>query len=264
MPENRPENWPENRHETWSISALFEAAFIEQQDDDFDSPWPATVELQARGTREVLDAAVTLCGSLDPEWRSVAARILGQLGTPERTFPEECCDALISLLRDSDEEVQIAAIYGLGHLGNHRGDPHLLPFETHPEPVVRKGVAFSLSGTTLPEAVPVLLRLMDDLDVGARDWATTTLGAATVFDTPEIRGALLKRAMSDDDEMTRSEALHGLTRRGDRRAVPLLLAELAGKHAHHFEDAAKTCLGLDEDDQTPIEDLVAGLRADRH
>jgi HEAT repeat protein len=251
-------------HETWPTSALFEAAFIEQQDDDFDSPWPATVELQVRGTREVLDAALTLCQSLDPGWRSVAAVVLGQLGTPERTFPEECCDALIALLRDSDNDVRIAAIYGLGHLGNHRCDPHLLPFETHPEPEIRKGVAFSLSGTTLPEAVPVLLRLMDDPYVGARDWATTTIGEATVFDTPEIRAALLKRATSDNDEMTRGEALHGLARRGDRRAVSLLLAELAGEHAHHFEDAARTCLGLDESDTTPVEDLVAALRADRH
>ena len=251
-------------HETWSISALFEAAFIELQGGDSDSPCPATVELQGRGTREVLDTALTLCGSLNSGWRSVAACILGQLGTPERTFPEECCDALIALLRDSDEDVLITALYGLGHLGNHRCDPHLLPFETHPEPVVRKGVAFSLSGTTLPEAVPVLLRLMDDPYVGARDWATTTLGAATLFDTPEIREALLKRATSDNDEMTRGEALHGLARRGDRRAVPLLLAELTGEHAHHFEDAARTCLGLDESDWTPVEDLVAGLRAGRH
>jgi HEAT repeat protein len=125
-------------------------------------------------------------------------------------------------------------------------------------------VAFSLSGTTLPEAVPVLIRLMDDLYVGARDWATTTLGEATLFDTPEIREALLKRATSDDDAMTRGEALHGLTRRGDRRAVPLLIAELTGEHAYHFEDAARTCLGLDESDTTPVEDLVASLRADRH
>lgn len=252
-------------HETWSISALFEAAFIEQQDDDFDSPWPATVELQARSTREVLDTALTLCGSLDSGWRSVAASILGQLGTPERTFPEECCDALITLLRDSDKDVLITALYGLGHLGNHRCDPHLLPFETHPEPVIRKGVAFSLLGTTLPEAVPVLLRLMDDPFVGARDWATTTIGAATLFDTPEIRAALLKRATSDNDAMTRGEALHGLTRRGDRRAVPMLLAELASdEHAYYFEDAARTYLGLDDSDETPVEDLVAGLRADRH
>lgn len=252
-------------HETWPTSALFEAAFIEQQDDDFDKPWPATVELQARGTREVLDAALTLCRSLDPGWRSAAAGILGQLGTPERTFPEECCDALISLLRDSNEGVVITAIYGLGHLGNHRCDPYLLPFETHPEPVIRKGVAFSLAGTALPEAVPVLLRLMDDPFVGARDWATTALGAAALFDTPEIRAALLKRATSDDDAMTRGEALHGLTRRGDRRAVPLLIAELTGSEpTYHFEDAARTCLGLDEDDKMPVEDLVDGLRADRH
>ncbi|MBN9091314.1 MAG: hypothetical protein J0J01_30725 [Reyranella sp.] len=70
-------------HETWSISALLAAAFTELQDDDFDSPCPATVELQGRGTREVLGTALTLCGSLDSGWRSVAACVLGQPGTPE-------------------------------------------------------------------------------------------------------------------------------------------------------------------------------------
>jgi HEAT repeat protein len=255
---------PKTRHETWSISALLAAAFTELQDDDSDRPCPATVELQDRGTREVLDAALTLCGSLDARWRSVAACILGQLGRPERTFPEECCDALIALLRDSEEDVLITALYGLGHLGNRRCDPHVLRFESHPEPAIRKGVAFSLAGTTLPEAVPVLLRLMDDPYVEARDWATTTLGAATLFDTPEIRAALLKRATQDDDAMTRGEALHGLARRGDRRAMPLLIAELSGDEANHFEDAARACLGVDDDETVPIEALLESLRAGRH
>jgi HEAT repeat protein len=250
-------------HETWSISALIEAAFLEQQ-DEFDNPCPATVELQARGTREVLDASLTLCRSLDANWRALGACILGQLGQPDRTFPEECCDALIALLRDPAEDVQIAAIYALGHLGNHRCDPDLLAFETHPEPAIRKGVAFSLAGTTLPQAVPVLLRLMKDSYVQARDWATTTLGNATGFDTPEIREALLERATTDDDAMVRGEALHGLVRRGDRRAASLLIPELSGEKGHHFEDAAKTVLGIDEWEDTPIEELVAGLSADRH
>jgi HEAT repeat protein len=251
-------------HASWSTSALIEAAYREQHELDDDCPCPATVALHERGSREVLDAALTLCTSLDAKWRSLGACILGELGSPERTFPEECCDALIRLLHDPIDDVQITAIYALGHLGNRRCDPCLLPFASHPEPAIRKGVGFSLSGTTLPEAVPILLALMHDAYVGARDWATTTLAAATCFDTPEIREALLERVSVDDDAIVRGEALHGLTRRGDRRALPFLIRGLSGDDVYPFEDAARTYLGLDEDHEVSAEALLQGLRTARH
>jgi HEAT repeat protein len=251
-------------HASWPTSALIEAAYREQHELDDDSPCPSTVALHERGTREVLDAALTLCTSLDPKWRSLSARILGELGSPERTFPEECCDALIRLLHDPAMDVQIAAIYALGHLGNRRCDPYLLPFASHPEPAIRKGVGFSLSGTSLPEAVPVLLALMRDTYVEARDWATTTLAAATCFDVPEIREALVERASVDDDAIVRGEALHGLARRGDRRALPLLIRALSGDDPYSLEDAAKVYLGLDEDEEVAADALLQDLRAARH
>lgn len=250
--------------ETWPTSALIEAAFVEQYEDDLQGPCPATVALHSRGTREVLDAALTLCQSLDPKWRSLAATILGELGWPDRTFPEECCDALLRLLHDRDEDVLIAALHALGVLGNRRCDSELLRFETHPEPEIRKAVAGALLGTTLPEAVPVLLRLMEDPDVEVRDWATTTLGSAKNFDTPEIRDALFERATTEVDVMTRGEALHGLACRGDRRAMPLLIAGLAGDEAYQFEDSAKAYLGIAEIENVPAEALLEDLRATRH
>jgi HEAT repeat protein len=250
--------------DTWSTSALIEAAYVEQYEDDFQGSCPATVALHSRGTREVLDAALTLCQSLDPKWRSLAATILGELGWPDRTFPEECCDALLRLLHDRDEDVVIAAIHALGVLGNHRCDPELLRFETHPEPEIRKAVAGALLSTTLPEAVPVLLRLMDDPDIEVRDWATTTVAEAAGFDTPEIRDALLERATSGDDALTRGEALLGLARRGDRRAAPRLIAELSGDAPYPFEEAAKICLGFDEGLEITVETLLENFRATRH
>ncbi len=252
--------------DTWSTAALIEVAFVEQQRDD-DTLCPATVALQQRGSREVLEAALTLCRSLDSQWRSLGACLLGQLGHPDPTYPEECCDALVGLLRrDASTDVLIAAIYGLGHLGDHRCDADLLAYGNHPEPAIRKGIAFALVGTTFPAAVPVLLTLMNDPYVQARDWATTALGAATCFDGPEVREALLQRAERDDDDITRGEALHGLARRGDRRARPLIAAELTGASGSlwAFEAAARTCLGLDEAEPVKEEDLIAALRADRH
>src|SRR3954471_20477347 len=95
--------------DTWSTAALIEAAFVEHEGDAF-APCPAMVALHSRGNREVLEAALTLCQSLDPQWRSLGAALLGQLGRPEPTFPEECCDALVGLLRhDSSDDVLISA-----------------------------------------------------------------------------------------------------------------------------------------------------------
>ena len=44
------------------------------------APVPRPSRLHERGNREVLDAALTLCTSLDSEWRSLGARLLGELG----------------------------------------------------------------------------------------------------------------------------------------------------------------------------------------
>jgi HEAT repeat protein len=254
--------------DSWSTAELIEAAFLEKHGCEPDSPCPATMALHARGNREVLEAALTLCRSLDPEGRSLGAAILGELGFPDRTFPEECCDALVGLLRhDPSQEVVTSAVYALGHLGNRRCDPDLLALKDHPEPAIRKGVAFSLIGTTLPAAVPVLLQLMEDLHEETRDWATTTLGQAVCFDSDEIRDALLRRAATDSDDITRGEALCGLGRRGDRRGVPLLIKELARideQCTSCIQEAAKAYLGIDEDEDVASEELIDALRATRH
>ena len=71
-----------------------------------------------------------------------------------------------------------------------------------------------------------LIELSRDEEADVRDWATFAL-AARDDDGVEVRQALLERA-GDADFDTRSEALWGLARRRDERALPLLVEALRG------------------------------------
>ena len=139
------------RRDPRSTPELIETALAEAEraDDLPDGDFLAVAVLHARGTREVLSAALELCGSPDPKRRDLGADILGQLGSPERTFPEECCDALLDLVRhEPDLGVLRTTLSAFGHLGNRRCEPELIALRSHPDHAIRHGVAFALCGAT--------------------------------------------------------------------------------------------------------------------
>jgi HEAT repeat protein len=70
-----------------STAEVIETALADaERKDDLPENYRAIAVLHARGTRDVLTAALALCGSPDPKRRALGAEILGQLGSPERTF----------------------------------------------------------------------------------------------------------------------------------------------------------------------------------
>jgi hypothetical protein len=101
----------------------------------------------------------------------------------------------------------------------------------HPGPDVRLSVARALPSILGIDQVPpddpgiiTLLRLMTDDDSDVRDWATFGVGSRVAVDSDEIRDALIAR-LTDPDADTRLEALVGLARRRDPRALqPAVLA----------------------------------------
>ncbi len=76
-----------------------------------------------------------------------------------------------------------------------------------------------------PQSTKALLRLMTDNDEDVRDWATFGLGSCSEVDCDEVRNALLER-VSDSFADVRYEALVGLGKRREDRAVPYLVAAL--------------------------------------
>ncbi|MFI6057061.1 HEAT repeat domain-containing protein [Streptomyces sp. NPDC051286] len=115
------------------------------------------------------------------------------------------------------------AVLGPGHHGDPVALPEVLRHARNPERVVRRAVTLALldlvSGDHA-EGVEVLVRLSRDTDAEVRDWATTAL-AALDTDTPVLRAALAER-LDDADPDTVAEAVQGLARRQDPRAVPVL------------------------------------------
>jgi HEAT repeat protein len=208
-----------------STAELVSLALRGEEEDEY--AWDAIHALQWRGTRDVLEAAERLVRSPLARERSRGADILGQLGVPKRTFPEECLRLLLDLLRrESEPGVLDSAATALGHLRDPRAVPELVKLKAHSSAEVRFGVVRGLTGQEHPEAIAALIELSGDPDEDIRNWATFELGDLSDTDTPELRDALLRR-LTDSNEEVRGEALVGLARRKDSRVLEPLLAALS-------------------------------------
>jgi HEAT repeat protein len=245
-----------------TIDELFSQAL--QGDYDADEAWQAIHALQAIGTREVFDMSAALCGSNEPLKRARAADILGQLGktseNPTPHFPDDCFRSLTGMLDAETDPVPLSSVIAaLGHLGNPAAIPLILPFSYHPDPGVRFGLAFALGCFADDQrSVSTLIKLMSDKDGEVRDWATFGLGVLGAFDSPEIREALFQN-LSDEDEDVQEEAMAGLAKRKDLRAVPHVITALESDDpSSEALDAANFLLGRMSD---PIEDPSECLRA---
>jgi HEAT repeat protein len=209
--------------ELLSTAELVELA-LEVEDEN--KAWKAVSVLHYRGTEEALLAAKALCYSEDPHVRKVGVDILGQIGVPERSFPEECVTTLLDLIqREEHAEVLYSIGVALGHHRDVRAVAPLVPLKTHLHPKVRYGVVFGLMCHEDPLAIVTLIELMEDVDDEVRDWATFAIGSQIEVDTPQIREALFRR-VEDPDPDARGEALKGLANRGDERVVEPLIREL--------------------------------------
>jgi HEAT repeat protein len=228
-------------------------------DYEDDAPWEAVRKLHRLGTREVFDVATVWCSSKDPLMRSRGIDVLAQLGKtmehPTNSFPDESYSVVTNLLTgELDVRPLDSAIAALGHLDDPRAVPLIVPFSSHPNSEIRFSVACALgSFPNDPLSVETLLTLMADTDADVRDWATFGVGVLGGADSVAIRDALA-RAASDSDEDVREEALIGLSKRQDKRALGPLLAVLKEPDVSvRVVEAAYTLLGLESErkDWTP-------------
>jgi HEAT repeat protein len=254
--------------ESKTTEELFLATLDGEYDDD--SPWEAVTVLQGRGTPEVFEAAKRYCASENPRARARGLSVLAQLGAgrpdAERPFMGDSVSIAVSHLRDSDPEAVRCAAWALSHLGTQQAVLSLIELRNHTDPEVRQAVACCIPLRTHPEAVSVLVALMDDGNEEVRNWATFALGSGNLeeggalqyFDSAEIREAFRKR-LDDSYEEARREAIWGLALRHDSLGVKLLLSHLESEEYWSGDkDAAEEILGLPP--ETSIEELCKGLR----
>lgn len=189
------------------------------------------VVLEYRGTLEVLEQAQKLCQSKNIKEKYLGIDILGQLGIPERTFPDECLHALLQLLEKENHPDILGSIgIALGHLQDNRAIQPLVKLKNHPHPEVRYGVVFGLLCQEDDTAIEALIELSSDRDEDVRNWATFGLGSQIDTNTHKIREALWKRLIEEKKDTETSyeiygEALVGLAVRKDERVIEFLLAE---------------------------------------
>lgn len=214
------------REDPRSTDELIRIALTEE---DEDAAWDPVIVLHFRADAEVLEKARELCVSSNAKERKLGADILGQLGVPERAFPEDCFQILAqTLAHESDPIVLEAIAIAYGHLNDVRAVKLLVPLKKHPDADVRFAVVKGISCHDDELAIHTLIELSRDEDTDVRNWATFGLGSMIDTDTPEIREALLARITDSDDE-TRGEALVGLARRKDTRLLDPLIDELTSE-----------------------------------
>ncbi|WP_240911421.1 HEAT repeat domain-containing protein [Paludisphaera soli] len=221
-----------------SVDDLFNAALVEP---DEILAWDAVMALHEIGTREVLDRALSLCAGACPFERARGADVLGKLTLPE---PSESGRRLRALLEMLEQETDAGALQAiLAALGHQAWSAEAVSAaadrSAHPDPEVRDAVVHALMGLSDPRAIESLIELSRDPEPHVRDWATFALGSQIDDDTPAIREALAAR-LADEDEETQAEAVVGLARRGDRRALPCIRDELTSGRPMilHVEAAA--------------------------
>jgi hypothetical protein len=169
---------------------------------------------------------------------NVLARVR-QLGDRVNGHPEHVAEAvpeLLVLLEEESDPIVIASIVeALGLAWDEEANLRLLPLVDHPDSNVRLAVARALPGgvesfAAVAEVAETLIRLSRDEVDEVRNWATFGIGSQLCIDSLELREALVLRT-ADTAENVRDEALIGLARRRDQRALPLVERRLVDRNA---------------------------------
>ena len=206
---------------------------------DSDAYWLAVDKIRTAGVAFGWDYILRQCKSSNPEMRLRAVDVLAQMKGRDET--ETVAVLLQVLTTENNARVIRSCIHALGHQYYHKNSFYtaIEKFADFDSVDVRHAVACALpNSNSTNEAVELLMKLMTDEDADVRDWATFGLGAMMDEDSQAIRDALAER-LDDTDFDTQFEAIYGLARRKDMRALAPLLLHIEGGW---WSDLADDCV----------------------
>jgi hypothetical protein len=163
------------------------------------------------------------------------SRLIADLGAQVNGLPEnvpEVVPQLLALFDESDDPRAVAEIIdALALARDEAASLAVLPYERHPDPVVRLAVTQAVaagaeSAAGMEVAAAALIRLSRDGVDAIRDWATFGIGSILEIDNDDVRAALFAR-LTDSSKDVRDEAVAGIARRRDTRAVEIVADFLA-------------------------------------
>ncbi len=190
--------------------------------------------LDTANSAETTQSAVGWCHSDDPVVQATGLDVLGELSQRQPELLDVLLEQAERLGTSESYDVRWSAVHWVGEHWDPRVATLLLRFVDDEDARIRWQAVVSLPHTRDGELTPedplvvALLCALRDTDPDVRDWAAFGLGVQLDVDSPEIRDALASLLYDDDEETdTAGEALVGLARRGDPRAIPRLMELLA-------------------------------------
>jgi HEAT repeat protein len=186
-----------------------------------------------RNNREVFEAAKYLCFCNDDNEKQLGASLLGILGGKKNNFSSNSIEVLLQMLKKEVKPcILMKILNALRSFEDSRKIILLARFKNHPINDIRCGVISALSNEKDSPAIDIIIELSADPDTKVRRWATMILGSIK-SDTSEIREALFQRLLDEDseaDDDIYGEALVGLAKRKDERAISPLIQVLSSDY----------------------------------
>jgi HEAT repeat protein/beta-lactamase regulating signal transducer with metallopeptidase domain len=141
--------------------------------------------------------------------------------------------ALVAALKDSDAEVQEAALTALAQLGSPEAFEPLVQALRHQSPEIRERAAMGLAQLHDPRAAAALTQALKDENASVREKAVFGLGQLGDASS----GAALAQALKDSDASVREQAAFALGQLGSKAHVDALVLALKDESADVREKA---------------------------
>jgi HEAT repeat protein len=213
--------------------------------DSFDQRFQALdkLETELSSGEDWAALAGALLSDIDNESnQQLGLDMLGMLATRDSTWIPELVSHVKRLARSNNEDTRWSAAHAVSGLCYPDVLDLLLSLANDTDSDVRWQVTIGLPKVLVDypseRGVDALLKLMEDPDPEIRDWAAFGIGSQLNVDSDKIRDALAAH-IDEEQEQTSGEALLGLARRGDDRALgPILNSLESGDPGNLIVDAA--------------------------